>query len=175
MSHPLLLSHLPRTTSTPSSSFTLLSTTTPEHALQSGQHDLLKEHPVHHQPLRDLPVDKQRHQEPLWRENLQCGGNPRKTFSTLPKVNKEQVKDSLEPTQQELILRAPQEAGFSKPVGLDQFFRTGPRHNGVLASKKFTEPESIEGTMMMKVVLGQLQTWSLIRPIRLRGPRSHVH
>ena len=37
---------------------------------------------VHHQPLQDLPVDKRRHQEPLWRENLQSGGNPRKTFST---------------------------------------------------------------------------------------------
>ena len=79
---PLLLSHLPFTTSTSSSSFTLHSTTTPEHAAQSGQHDLLQEHPVHHQPVQDLPVDKRRHQEPLWRENLQSGGNPRKTFST---------------------------------------------------------------------------------------------
>ena len=35
MSHPLLLSHLPSTTSTSTSSFTLPSTTTPEHALQS--------------------------------------------------------------------------------------------------------------------------------------------
>ena len=78
----LLLSHLPFTTSTSSSSFTLPSTTTPEHALQSGQHDLLQEHQVHHQPLQDLPVDERRHQEPLWRETLQSGGNPRKTFST---------------------------------------------------------------------------------------------
>ena len=69
MSRPLLLSHLPFTTSTPSSSFTLLSSTTPEHA-------------VHHQPLQDLPVDKRRHQEPLWRENLQSGGKPRKRLST---------------------------------------------------------------------------------------------
>ena len=82
MSHPSLLSHLPRTASSSPSSFTLPSTTTPEHALQSGQHDLLQEHRVHHQPLQDLPVDKRRHQEPLWRENLQSGGNPRKTFST---------------------------------------------------------------------------------------------
>ena len=82
MSHPLLLSHLPFTTSTSSSSFILPSTTTPEHALQRGQHDLLQEHPVHHQLLQDLRVDKQRHQEPLWRENLQSGGNPRTTFST---------------------------------------------------------------------------------------------
>ena len=50
MSHPLLLSHLPCSTSTSSSSFTLPSTTTPVHALQSGQHDLLQEHPLHHQP-----------------------------------------------------------------------------------------------------------------------------
>ena len=41
----LLLSHLPRTASTSSSSFTLPSTTTPEHALQSGQHDNLQETP----------------------------------------------------------------------------------------------------------------------------------
>ena len=53
VSHPLV-SHLPCTTSTSSSAFTLPSTTTPEHALQSGQHDLLLEHTVHHQPLQDL-------------------------------------------------------------------------------------------------------------------------
>ena len=80
VSHPLLLSHLPFTTSTLSSSFTLPCTTTPEHALQSGQHDLLQEH----QYIMNLssPVDKQRHQESLWRENLQSGGNPRSTPST---------------------------------------------------------------------------------------------
>ena len=44
-------------------------TTTPEHALQSGPHDQLQEHPVHHEHLQALPVDKQRHQEPLWLEN----------------------------------------------------------------------------------------------------------
>ena len=82
MSHPLLLSHLPRTTSTSSSSFTLPSTTTPEHALQSGQHDLLQEHPVHHQPLQERLVEKHRYQEPLWRENQQSGGNLRNTSST---------------------------------------------------------------------------------------------
>ena len=83
MSHPLLLSHLPCTMSTSSSSFTLPSTTTPEHAPQSGQHDLLQEHPVHHQPLQGLTVEKQRYQEPLWRENQQSGRIPRKTFSTV--------------------------------------------------------------------------------------------
>ena len=82
MSHPCWLTHLPFTTSTSFSSFTLRSTTTQEHAAQSGHHDLLKEHQVHHQPLQDLPVDKRRHQEPLWREYLQSGGTPRKTFST---------------------------------------------------------------------------------------------
>ena len=60
MSHPQLLSHWTFTTSTSSSSFTLPSTTTPEHALQSGQHDLLQEHPVHHQPLQECPVEKHR-------------------------------------------------------------------------------------------------------------------
>ena len=61
---------------------TFPSTTTPEHALQSGQHDHLQEHPVHHQPPQGLPVDKQRNQESVWRGSLQSGGNPRTTFST---------------------------------------------------------------------------------------------
>ena len=79
MSHPLLISHLPFTTSTSSSSFTLPSTTTQEHAAQPVQHDQLQKHPVHHQLLQALAVDKLRHQESLWRENLQSGGNPRTT------------------------------------------------------------------------------------------------
>ena len=37
--------------------------------------------PVHHAHLQAPSVDKQRHQESLWRENLQSGGNPRNTFS----------------------------------------------------------------------------------------------
>ena len=82
MSHPLLLTHLPRTTST-SSSFTLPSTTTPEHAVQSGQHDLLQEHPVHHQALQAILVDKHRYQQLLWHENLQSDGNLRNTLSTI--------------------------------------------------------------------------------------------
>ena len=82
MSHPSLLSHLPFTTSTSSSSFTLPSTTKQEHAAKSGQHDHLQEHPVPHEHLQALPVDKQRHQESLWRENLQSGGNPRTTTPT---------------------------------------------------------------------------------------------
>ena len=76
MSHPLLLSHLPRTTSTSCSSFILPSTTTPEHAPQSGQNDLLQE------PLQARLVEKHRYQEPLWRENLLSDGNLRNTFST---------------------------------------------------------------------------------------------
>ena len=46
--------------------------------LQPGR----QEHPVHHQPLPERPVGKQRHQEPLCRENQQSGGNLRKTSST---------------------------------------------------------------------------------------------
>ena len=76
MSHPLLFSHLPFTSSTSSSSFTLPSTTTQEQAAQSVQHDQLQEHPVHHVHLQALPVDKLRHQESLWRENVQNDGNP---------------------------------------------------------------------------------------------------
>ena len=82
MSHPLLFSHLPFTSSTSSSSFTLPSTTTQEQAAQSVQHDRLQEHPVHHAHLQALPVDKLRHQESLWHENLQSGGNPPTTTPT---------------------------------------------------------------------------------------------
>ena len=69
-------------TSTLSSSFSLPSTTTPEHAALSGQHDHLQKHPGHHELLQAPPDDKQRHQESLWRENLQSGGNPRTTTPT---------------------------------------------------------------------------------------------
>ena len=83
MSHLLLVSHLPFTTSTFSPSFTLPCTTTPEHAVQLGQHELLQEHPVHHQHLQARPVEKHRYQEePLWRENLQSDGNLRTNIST---------------------------------------------------------------------------------------------
>ena len=72
MSHPLSFSHLPFTTSTSSSSSTLPSTNTREH----------EEHQVHHAHLQALPVDKLRHQESPWREDLQSGGNPRATTPT---------------------------------------------------------------------------------------------
>ena len=68
MSHPCWsLPHLPCTTSTSSSSFTLLFLPRHKntHYVQSGQHDLLHEHPVHHAHLQALPVDKLRHQESL--------------------------------------------------------------------------------------------------------------
>ena len=82
MSYHLLFSHLPFTTSTSSSSFTLPSTTTQEHAAQPVQHDQLREHPVHHAHLQAPSVEKLRHRESLWRENLQSGGNPRTTTPT---------------------------------------------------------------------------------------------
>ena len=62
------MSHLPFTTSTSSYTSTL-STTQREHSV----------HPAH---LQAPSVDKLRHQESLWREDLQSGGNSRKTFST---------------------------------------------------------------------------------------------
>ena len=82
MSHPLLFSHLPFTTSTSSSSFTLPATTTQEHAAQPVQHDQLREHPVYHAYLQAPSVDKLRHPESLWREDLQSCGNPRTTTPT---------------------------------------------------------------------------------------------
>ena len=82
MSHPLLFSYLPFTTNNPPSSFTLPFTTTQEHEAQRAQHEQLREHPVHHAHLQAPSVDKLRHQESLWREDLQSSGNPRTTTPT---------------------------------------------------------------------------------------------
>ena len=41
-----------------------------------------REHSVHPAHLQALSVDKRRHQESLWREDLQSGGNPRTTTPT---------------------------------------------------------------------------------------------
>ena len=46
------------------------------------RHQNTHQHTVHHQPLPERPVEKQRHQGPLWRENQRSVGNPRNTFST---------------------------------------------------------------------------------------------
>ena len=81
MSHPWLLPHLPFTTSTSYYSFTLPSITQ-EHAALSVPQEQLREHPVHHAHLQAPSVDNLRHQESLWRENLQSGGNPRTTTPT---------------------------------------------------------------------------------------------
>ena len=79
MSRPLLFSHLPFTTSTSSSlSLFLL----PRHKNKQHNRYHLQEHPVHHAHLQALPVDKLRHQETLWRENLQSARNPRTTTPT---------------------------------------------------------------------------------------------
>ena len=43
------------------------------------QQEQLRECPVHHAHLQAPSVHKLRHQESLWRENLQSGGNPRAT------------------------------------------------------------------------------------------------
>ena len=84
MSHPSL-SHLRFTTSTSSSSFSLPSTTQ-EPAVQSVQHDQLREHSVHTAHLQAPSGDKLCHQESLWREHLQSSGKPRTTTPTIPAV-----------------------------------------------------------------------------------------
>ena len=71
MFHPWLSSHLPFTTSTSSSSFTLPSATQ-EHAARSVQQEQLREHSVHAAHLQAPSVDKLRHQESLWREDLKA-------------------------------------------------------------------------------------------------------
>ena len=68
MSHPWLFSHEPSSMSTSSSS-PIYPTTQREHSV----------HPAH---LQAHSVDKLLHQESLWREDQQSGGNPRTTTST---------------------------------------------------------------------------------------------
>ena len=76
MSHPWL-SHLPLTTSTSTSSFALLSRTQKQH------HRYNQNNSENTQYITHIPsVDKLRHQESLWREDVQSGGNPRTTTST---------------------------------------------------------------------------------------------
>ena len=91
MSHPWLLFHLPFTTSTSSSSFTLPSMTQ-EHAAQSVQLEQLREHPAHHAHLQAPSLEKLRHQESLWSEELLSGGNPRTTTPTAFPVDKEKER-----------------------------------------------------------------------------------
>ena len=79
MSRPWLLPHLPCTTITSSSSFTLPSTTTPEHALQSGQRDLLQEHNLCKHARSKSIANKKNHPGV---KTLQSDGNLRKTIST---------------------------------------------------------------------------------------------
>ena len=62
MSHPWLFSHAPSSMSTSSSSATYPTTQ--------------REHSVHPAHLQAHSVDKRRHQESLWREDLQSGGKP---------------------------------------------------------------------------------------------------
>ena len=67
MPHPWLFSRAPSSMSTSSSS--------PSYTTQ-------REHSVHPAHLQAPSVDKLRHQESLWREDLQSGGNPRTTTPT---------------------------------------------------------------------------------------------
>ena len=55
---------------------------TEEHAAQSVQQEQLREHPVHPGYHQAPSVDKLRHQESLWREDLQSGGNRRTATPT---------------------------------------------------------------------------------------------
>ena len=68
ISHPWLFSHAPSSMSNSSSSPTYPTTQ--------------REHSVHPAHLQDPTVDKVRHQESLWRKDLQRGGNPRNTTPT---------------------------------------------------------------------------------------------
>ena len=52
------------------------------HTSSSSLHDPHTQR-VHHAHLQALLVDQQRHQEPLWHEDLQSGGNLRTTTPTL--------------------------------------------------------------------------------------------
>ena len=68
MSNPWLFSLAPSSMSSSSSSLTFPATQ--------------RKHPVHPAHLQDHSVDNLHHQESLWREDLQSGGNPRTTTPT---------------------------------------------------------------------------------------------
>ena len=68
---------------------------------------------------------------------------------------KAQAKEPPEPTQQELIVKAYQEAGFTQTADNGQFFGTRlvcDAHGRSIAPycKKFTRPRSIEGSMIRR-------------------------
>ena len=91
----------------------------------------------------------------------------------LPESNKEQVKEPPQPTQQELMEKASQEAGFSYTIDIGQFFRTRPLCNThgkwvVPLCREFTRPSSIEGSRILGNILARSQTG------RLRGSMSDV-
>ena len=54
----------------------------PRHQNTHNRDNTIYSRTVHHQHLQERPVEKQRHQEPLCRENQQRGGNPRNTSSS---------------------------------------------------------------------------------------------
>ena len=67
-----------------------------------------------------------------------------------PESKKEQVKQPPEPMQQEIVLKANQEAGFPETVDVCQFFTTRPvcdAHGRSTAPhcKHFIKPRSVEG------------------------------
>ena len=83
----------------------------------------------------------------------------------LPESRKEQVKETLEPTQHELLSRTSQEAGFSKTIGLGQSSRARPRCNAegkwiVPSCKELTKPRSIERATIIKVFSKRDKNWS---------------
>ena len=81
VSHPWLI-HLPFTTSTSSSSFTLPSMTQ-EHAAQSVQHEQLREHASTSRYISKLPQSTScAIKNHSGMKNLQSGGNPRTTTPT---------------------------------------------------------------------------------------------
>ena len=95
---------------------------------------------------------------------------------------KEQLKEPPEPTQQELVVKAAQEEGFTKTVDVGQLFRTRPvcdTHGSSTAPycKYFTRRRSIEGSMKLGNRHGKSQrdypwkdqNWFRFRRLRLRG------
>ena len=96
----------------------------------------------------------------------------------LPESKKEQVKTP-EPTQQEFVVKASQEAGFSKTVDIGQCFRKRvvcyARGRSIAPYfKEFTKPRCIEGSRMIRTTSWTNQSWSRSSCLRLRGSRSLV-
>ena len=102
----------------------------------------------------------------------------------LPESKKEQVREPPEPTQEELVVKVSEEAGFSKKKkkrwmlvnSLEERPVCDARgRNTAPYCKEFTRPRSIEGFGMVRNIPGTTTIGPVLDIFVFRGSRSHVH